>query len=57
MAHRSMNLSKQTPTLLKAVVLGVLIVTILFFATMWFIADDPFCWRGYIAYDGNCAWE
>ncbi len=24
---------------------------------VWLDAVDPFCRRGYIAYDGSCAWE
>lgn len=52
-----MTLSRRRPKLLDVVVVGALVAAVGSFATSWFIADDPFCWRGYFAYDGTCAWE
>lgn len=43
--------------LLAVVVLGAVVAASTVFATMWLVADDPFCWRGYVADDGTCAWE
>lgn len=40
---------------------SILTVLLLVFALVAVVAlmveADPLCWRGYIAYDGMCAWE
>lgn len=42
----------------KAIIaLGLTLGAIITFSILWIKIADPFCWSGYIAYDGLCAWE
>ena len=39
------------------ILLGILLGVIIALFVLWIGVADPFCWNGYIATDGNCAWE
>ena len=39
------------------VIAGLILTLLAAMASTEILFADPFCWGGYIAYDGSCAWE
>ncbi len=49
-APRPSRLRRVAGALLAAIILVAV-------AYAWFDVTDPWCWKGYLADDGQCAWE
>lgn len=54
---RESKIGVSQPVILRRVLLAAAVLALLALAFLWIDLTDPFCWHGYIASDGECAWE